>query len=210
MAGRGSKSWCVWTLGGVWGPVLSGFGPWCTKTHEERPKRSFRTTYSDMDLLGLFSAMDLPSPFRDNARQYNTIQYNAWQCCTIQPNTTQCHHIEYKGIIIYTPLSRIVYAQLRTSYCLRAAQAFVPFTCNPEVRTQRHHVNGTSFWVVRKRYKTRDSMVLLGVFSAMGLPSPFRKNARQYNTIQRNALQRNGTTQYNATQCCAIHPDTTQ
>ena len=142
-----------------------------------------------------------------NAIQYYTIQrnatqrHNAIQCNALLHNTTQYNakspHRVHKGMRICTPLSRTVYVQPRSSYCLRAAQEFVPFTCNPEVRTQRQRVNGATFWVARKRYKTKGSMVLLGLFSAMGLPDPFRNNARQDKTIQCNATQRHNTIQCN-------------
>eukprot|EP00959_Pyramimonas_sp_CCMP1952_P065856 1374862-Pyramimonas_sp.AAC.1 len=55
-------------------------------------------------------------------------------------------------------------------YRFSEAQEFVPFSCNPEGRTQRLHVNGTSFWAARTRYKTEGYMVLLGLFSPMDLP----------------------------------------
>ena len=91
------------------------------------------------------------------------------------------------------------------SYRLPATQKFVPFTCNPTIRTQRLHVNGTNFWVARSWYKTEGSMVLMDLFSTMGLPGPLRNDATQHNTTHYNATQRR-----NAIQCNAMLYSTTQ
>ena len=62
-------------------------------------------------------------------------------------------------------------------------QKFVPFTCNPEVRKKRLHINNANFWVARTRYKTEGSMALLVLFSTMGLPGPLRNNATPHKFV---------------------------